>query len=365
MRQQASSRSTGRTAERLYKAKKASTVLEFRSPGKLASYPLSLANNKAVSPQNILKLLALLAHQISQPLTVLIGEIELALRLPNGEEELRAALERCFWNAEFTSSLVGDFRTLTEMGPTLTCAAPLVEIVTRAVESNAQSADSASCNLKWRLSEELYLETDSEVLQRAISRMLAAAIDDCLPGGTLEIKLRAEGETAQLTLSYPARQPAAADGQPLVPPVNPANLFPRLLETSPSLAISAAMIQALGGTLTVRRPTRSAKPAGPSGPAGATGNDLYTYIKMTIGPVTAHCARPALKPSVASAAKLSELFRSGAAAQRGLNGATQSQRNPALASLGERTARCAGPAPTEGRLCSRASAMERLLPAGG
>jgi hypothetical protein len=339
MRQQASSRSTGRTAERLYKAKKASTVLEFRRPGKLAAYPLSPANNKTVSPQNVLKLLALLAHQISQPLTVLIGEIELALRLPNGEEELRAALERCFWNAEFTSSLVGDFRTLTEMEPTLICAAPLAEIVTRAVESNTRSAESAGCILKWRPSEELYLETDSEVLQRAISRMLAAAIDHCLPGGTLETMLRAEGEAAQLTLSYPARQRANADGQPLVPHANPANLFPRLLETSPSLAISAAMIQALGGTLTVRRPTRSARPAGPS---GANGNDLYAYIKMTIGPVTAHCARPTLKPSVASAAKLRELFRSGAAAQRGLNGATKPQGNPALAPLGERAARCAG-----------------------
>ncbi len=54
-------------------------------------------------------------------------------------------------------------------------------------------------------------------------------------------------------------------------------------------------------------------------------------------------------------------------AQRGLAAATKPEGNPALAPLGERAVPPSGtgPAPTEGRLRSRASATERLLPAGG
>ncbi|MGH9446365.1 MAG: hypothetical protein ACRD3O_11660, partial [Terriglobia bacterium] len=245
-------------ASAVYKVGKPGAAVEFRGAGNfLARSAAHAIKDKAVFPPHVLKLFALLVHQISQPLTVLVGEIEMALRLPECGKPLRAALERCSSNLELTTRLVGDFRTLSEMGPAVIRTTPLAALITQVVEATAGSAEAAGHQLKWRPRKEFYLRTDSEILQKALSKLIAEAAGDCLPGGTLEISLANATDAARLTFSYPERESAAAKAKRPAPRIQGPSMFSRLPETSPDVALSKTMIEALGGSLEVLRPSGS------------------------------------------------------------------------------------------------------------
>lgn len=58
-----------------------------------------------------------LVHQMSQPLTVLLGEVELALRCGRSEEELRSSLERCSASLDLLAKAVTDCRAAIDQWP--------------------------------------------------------------------------------------------------------------------------------------------------------------------------------------------------------------------------------------------------------
>lgn len=58
-----------------------------------------------------------LVHQMSQPLTVLLGEVELALRCGRDEDELRSALERCSASLDVLAKAVKDCRVAIDRWP--------------------------------------------------------------------------------------------------------------------------------------------------------------------------------------------------------------------------------------------------------
>jgi signal transduction histidine kinase len=84
-----------------------------------------------------LRLVSVLIHEISQPLTVLAGEIQLALRDHHPEAEYREVLEGCAIQTEHLSQLVERLRDLAwaEQGAEVTGEVRMLEVARQSIQS--------------------------------------------------------------------------------------------------------------------------------------------------------------------------------------------------------------------------------------
>ncbi|MGH9377768.1 MAG: sensor histidine kinase [Terriglobia bacterium] len=203
-----------------------------------------------------LRLLGLLAHQISQPLTVLLGEVELALRFQHSEAELKGTLDRCFRNLGNMGRLVGDFRILGEMSKATIVFVPLAKLVGGVVEAQRSEAGLKDLRIDWNALEDANVETDAEVLQRAFSIVLGKAVRTSPTGGAVEVRLDRRRGNAQFKLSYSeagcgSEVSKSRDGTALE------NLFPGRAAAAGDTewSLAGGMIQLLGGSLEVYRVT--------------------------------------------------------------------------------------------------------------
>jgi signal transduction histidine kinase len=196
------------------------------------------------SRQPALMLLRLLIHEISQPITTLIGEAELALAVPHGEKELKATFERCLRSLESVRRLVTDFRLAGEMNEAAIVNLPLVGLINRVVETERRRAELRECRIEWHAPREVYITSDPEVLACCLRKVLAKIIDACPPGKTIDIELARGTDVTLLEVSYPVPEPDGA-----------ASLATPQVDSEWMLA--AHMIELLGGCLNVRRDKHS------------------------------------------------------------------------------------------------------------
>lgn len=190
------------------------------------------------------KLLALLIHQVSQPLTVLLGETELALQPPSSEAHLKAALEKCFRGLERLSSLIGNFRVLGEAGNATVSRVPLVRLVEQAVEIHTPGTELVSWSAPRNIRDgnELYVRADPEVVQRALSIVFGNALASLPPERKIKIDLSSCHDGAVLTVLYPANGQAVHHGPFCVRPDGDSDWI-----------LAKEMIELLGGTLEINK----------------------------------------------------------------------------------------------------------------
>lgn len=159
--------------------------------------------------QPALKLMRLLAHQISQPITVLLGEVELARQCARGEEELKDTLERCFHHLESAARLVSDLRMAGEMSQATTRLVSLTEMMEGVVEAQESEADLKDVRIDWKTTLDAVVETDPDILQRVLSIAMRRAIRATPHGSVLKARLEERIEGAEILLTY---NEAKADG---------------------------------------------------------------------------------------------------------------------------------------------------------
>lgn len=198
-------------------------------PGELPSSP-------ARAREPALSLLVLLIHELSQPVTALLGEMELALHFPQSEKEVRATLERCFRGLNAAAKLLLDFRALGEMNKRAVTASPLADIICKAVEGQKPVLEARACQLAWSVPAEAFIKTDPEALQKALSIILTKAINACPRGEALKLEFIECSGAAVLRFSFP-RQARAT------PPCRIAS------KADPDWALAEGIIRLLGGAL--------------------------------------------------------------------------------------------------------------------
>ncbi|HEV2418339.1 MAG TPA: HAMP domain-containing sensor histidine kinase [Terriglobia bacterium] len=200
--------------------------------------------------QPALKLIGLLAHQMSQPLTVLLGEVELALRFQHSEAELKGTFERCFRDLERMARLVSDFRTVGAMSEATISRVPVAEMMDGVIAAHLSEAELKGLSLDYKASPGASVETDPEVLQRVFSTVLGSAVRMSPPGGSVQVRLdKCRGEV-QFRLSY---MEATSNGskQRFGPALQDTFRVP--LADDVEWALVEGMIQLLGGVLKVYR----------------------------------------------------------------------------------------------------------------
>lgn len=199
-----------------------------------------------VHNQPALKLMGLLAHQISQPVTVLLGEVELARQSAQGEAELRGAMERCFLHLERAARLVSDLRTVGEMSRATARLISLPEMIEQVIQAQKAGADSRGVQVDWKPPVHAFVDTDPEVLQRAISIALSRAIRGSFAGGVVKARLEESQGKAEIRFAYIQPRVAGSVQPHDSEAVTPASVP---VVNDADWALAEGMMQLLGGSI--------------------------------------------------------------------------------------------------------------------
>jgi signal transduction histidine kinase/CheY-like chemotaxis protein len=152
--------------------------------------------------------LATLSHELRNPLNVILGYSELLLRMPEIEHSPRLfkmgeALKR---NAQSQSQLINDLLDLSRLqrgkialnNETVSLAA----IIDSAVETVRADASAKNIDIRWDVSEQLLIvDGDRLRLQQIAWNLLNNAVMFTPAGGSIEISLHVENETAVLSVA--------------------------------------------------------------------------------------------------------------------------------------------------------------------
>lgn len=152
--------------------------------------------------------LATLSHELRNPLNVILGYSELLLRMPEIEESPRLAKmgEALKRNAQSQSQLINDLLDLSRLQRgKITLSHEMVSlaaIIDSAVETVRADAAAKAIDLSVNSSDQLLLVNGDRLrLQQIAWNLLNNAVKFTPPGGTIEISLGVEGETAALTVA--------------------------------------------------------------------------------------------------------------------------------------------------------------------
>lgn len=152
--------------------------------------------------------LATLSHELRNPLNVILGYSELLLRMPEIEESPRLAKmgEALKRNAQSQSQLINDLLDLSRLQRgKITLSHEMVSlaaIIDSAVETVRADAAAKAIDISVNSSDQLLLVNGDRLrLQQIAWNLLNNAVKFTPPGGTIEISLGVEGETAALTVA--------------------------------------------------------------------------------------------------------------------------------------------------------------------
>ena len=151
--------------------------------------------------------LATLSHELRNPLNVILGYSELLLRMPEIEHSPRLikmgeALKR---NAQSQSQLINDLLDLSRLQRGKIAlnheTVSLAAIIDSAVETVRADAAAKNIEIRSNVSDQLLLvDGDRLRLQQIAWNLLNNAVKFTPPGGSIEIRLSGEGESAVLTV---------------------------------------------------------------------------------------------------------------------------------------------------------------------
>ncbi len=169
----------------------------------------------ARSPDWTLNVLRALLHEMSQPLTALQGELDLALAADPGRDSWRAVLQACWAETDRLSELVRRARELAELE---WCPHPRGEVrvagVARlAVESLSPVGASHGVGIRLVVDREATVTAVPEALERTVCKLVERAIARSPKGGQIRVAVGVSGASATLEVADEGPSPALPDSQ--------------------------------------------------------------------------------------------------------------------------------------------------------
>lgn len=145
------------------------------------------------------------SHELQTPLTILRGEIEVALRAPRSQKEYEGVLRSCLEEIERISRLVGGLLLLAraDAGVLRLDRQPveLGELVTEVSDRLGRLAAEKGLRLHLEIPGEVVVQADREHLERLLVNLVDNAIKYTPSGGTVTLSLgEAEGREARISI---------------------------------------------------------------------------------------------------------------------------------------------------------------------
>jgi heavy metal sensor kinase len=169
------------------------------------------------------------AHELKTPLTILKGEIEVALRSTPAPEEMRETMASCLEEVNRLNSVVEDLLLMARMEGNALSARPsrinLAEVVQDAAPALSELAARAANNFTIAAAPPLWVEGYDSLLFRMVFNLAENAIKYTPGGGRVEIKLEQKDAAAILQVE---------DNGPGIAPEAQAHIFDRFYRGDPS-----------------------------------------------------------------------------------------------------------------------------------
>lgn len=145
------------------------------------------------------------SHELQTPLTILKGEIEVALRSPRSPEDYQKVLHSCLEEIERIGRLVGGLLHLAraDAGVLRLDLQPvdLLELATEVVARMRRLAEAKSIHLRSEYETPVFSQGDKEHLQRLLLNLLDNAIKYTQPGGLVTLSLTCENSQARISVT--------------------------------------------------------------------------------------------------------------------------------------------------------------------
>jgi len=144
------------------------------------------------------------SHELRTPLATAIGELEVLLRRPRSEEELRAgvgrALEGLARLTKLTDALLELSRTDASVAPTPKTKLALARLAGGVADVFHLTVEARGLHLDRQLDVEIEIEGDAVWIESAVMNLVDNACKFSAPGGRIGIALRSEAGQAVLTV---------------------------------------------------------------------------------------------------------------------------------------------------------------------
>jgi len=204
------------------------------------------------------RFLADVGHEIRTPLTVLRGDVEVALRKPRSADEYEEILSQSLEDLKGVSALADDLITLArgESGALAPESRPVdaTALLRKVEEKYRSAAESARVVLEVKDEQPAVVAGDRRLLERAVSNLVDNAIKYGASGGRITLRARAD-DTGEVTL-------AVSDRGPGIQAEEQSRLFERFVRgesgrrkargSGLGLSIVRAITESHGGTVAVR-----------------------------------------------------------------------------------------------------------------
>ncbi len=226
---------------------------ETEELGRLVSVLNAMLTRIDAAFENQRRFLADAGHEIKTPLTILRGDLEVALRQERSPEEYQAVLRQSLADLKEASSLAEDLITLArsdsgglEPGP---AQVSVGELLVRVAERYRGAAEEAGLRLELEVGDGLHVRGDPDLLERSISNVVDNAIKYTQRGGRVSLWATRGGD-GQVHVNV-------RDDGPGIPQEELARLFERFYRGASGrrlvrgsglgLAIAKAIFEAHGG----------------------------------------------------------------------------------------------------------------------
>lgn len=199
-----------------------------------------------------LKLLSMLLHEMSQPLTVLAGEIQLALLDHHSETEYRGVLQQCAAQTDRLCQLLALLRELAdaERPPDSGAGASLKDALRESVELLGPLAGSKGVQVGLEVTRDHKVDVAAERLNKLLFQLLKFAIDRSPKDGQVRVVLLSSAHDAICRVIDVGSMPSAEDVARLLDPSTTAGQ--RLeLDLHLEWCLAKRMIEACGGSFDV------------------------------------------------------------------------------------------------------------------
>jgi len=199
-----------------------------------------------------LKLLSVLLHEMSQPLTVLAGEIQLLLLDHHPETEYREVLQQCAAETDRLSLLLSLLRELAEAErlPESDEGASVKDALRESVELLRPLAESKRVTFALEVPSDDQVTVTAERLRRLLFQTLKSAVDRSPNGAQVCVVLASSPHDSMCRVTDLGSMPGAEDLARLLDPLTTAGRL-SLLDSRLEWCLAKRMAEACGGTFTV------------------------------------------------------------------------------------------------------------------